>query len=358
MIDFLKKIDCQYIAPINEGACEYVLPTELHTFVENLEFYDKGGTSYIFKGRGVTDIKEWEEDEIRPGTVLVKIMRLPNEVSNESANEWIHDHSDLIKHEVRIANEVRSRLGKSVNKDCKIGRVYGNGMMMPGRPFMVMPYYEDATPLLDFAQGRDYRGTDNDARNKSTADKMKLLFDTFMGVMQLKEAGIVHRDLKPDNVIQTHGGVGDFSAKIIDLAAAVPVNANGTYEGKSLGSKTYCSPEQALNAKVRAESPIPIDHRSDLYSYALLYLRILFNAQQDKFPTLEEKLDRPVFERKVASLCDGLELGKDHFCREFLKYTPEERHLDVKDTYLTIWMGMERLCPHHNAVEPYREYWR
>jgi len=64
-------------------------------------------------------------------------------------------------------------------------------------------------------------------------------------------AGLVHRDVKPDNILLTKDGV----AKLCDLGLAKA----GPESGRSLGTPSYISPEQA-------EGIHDVDIRSDLYS--------------------------------------------------------------------------------------------
>ena len=80
--------------------------------------------------------------------------------------------------------------------------------------------------------------------------------------------GVVHRDIKPENVLLSgkHAMVTDFGvAKAIGQATA---GGGITATGVSLGTPAYMSPEQA------AGDP-HVDHRSDLYSAALLAWEML-----------------------------------------------------------------------------------
>src|SRR5207249_10685860 len=76
--------------------------------------------------------------------------------------------------------------------------------------------------------------------------------------------GIVHRDLKPGNVlIERRTGV----AKIADFGIAQfskgPESATLTSSGVAMGTLTYMSPEQKIDAK-------NVDHRADIYSLGVI----------------------------------------------------------------------------------------
>ena len=88
--------------------------------------------------------------------------------------------------------------------------------------------------------------------------------------------GIVHRDLKPENIMigRRHDG-GDW-VKVVDFGIAKTMESersqNVTTAGVSLGTPEYMSPEQFAGDK--------LDHRTDIYSLAL----VLFNMLTGQLP--------------------------------------------------------------------------
>ena len=90
--------------------------------------------------------------------------------------------------------------------------------------------------------------------------------------------GIVHRDLKPENIMvgRRHDG-GDW-VKVVDFGIAKTMEQEGggsqnlTTVGVSLGTPEYMSPEQFAGEK--------LDHRTDIYSLAL----VLFNMLTGQLP--------------------------------------------------------------------------
>jgi eukaryotic-like serine/threonine-protein kinase len=84
-------------------------------------------------------------------------------------------------------------------------------------------------------------------------------------------AGVVHRDLKPANVFLAREGDGEI-AKILDfgIAKSTATDVDGSSIGTAslLGTPSYMSPEQADGTRV-------VDHRSDLWSLAVIVFRCL-----------------------------------------------------------------------------------
>jgi len=85
------------------------------------------------------------------------------------------------------------------------------------------------------------------------------------------EAGIVHRDLKPGNVFVVRGDEDDELIKVLDFGIAKApglVDDETTRTGVMIGSPRYVSPEQARGSRL-------VDHRSDLWSLAVIAYRAL-----------------------------------------------------------------------------------
>lgn len=81
-------------------------------------------------------------------------------------------------------------------------------------------------------------------------------------------AGVVHRDIKPSNLFLAEDG-GETVLKMLDFGIAKAPRESGqtTSAGLILGSPAYMSPEQARGN--------PIDERSDLWSLAAVFYRMI-----------------------------------------------------------------------------------
>src|SRR5262249_32601607 len=93
---------------------------------------------------------------------------------------------------------------------------------------------------------------------------------------------IVHRDLKPDNIFLVRDDDREI-AKVLDFgiakAAGGAIDGSATKTGAMLGTPYYMSPEQAQGTKA-------VDHRSDLWSLAV----IVFQALTGRLPFESEAL--------------------------------------------------------------------
>ncbi len=77
--------------------------------------------------------------------------------------------------------------------------------------------------------------------------------------------GVIHRDIKPSNVMITASG----RVKLTDFGIALLIGDKRlTASQSSIGTPTYMSPEQILR-------PRSVDHRTDLYSAAVVFYEML-----------------------------------------------------------------------------------
>ncbi len=98
------------------------------------------------------------------------------------------------------------------------------------------------------------------------------------------DLGIVHRDLKPDNIMITRGRDGSDVVKVVDFGIAKAMGGEEgqkvTKTGLVVGTPEYMSPEQLAGDK--------LDGRSDLYSLALVFYRMLTGALPFQADTAQE----------------------------------------------------------------------
>lgn len=115
---------------------------------------------------------------------------------------------------------------------------------------------------------------------------------TLRGLEAIHAAGVIHRDISPDNMMITRDRRGRYQLKLIDLGLAKNLEVQSgleiTQAGIFMGKLMYCSPEQAGAIK-----DAPLDHRSDLYSFAA----VLYEMITGKPPFDSENQHGFVFKR-------------------------------------------------------------
>ena len=100
--------------------------------------------------------------------------------------------------------------------------------------------------------------------------------------------GIVHRDLKPENLFVTRDGhlkILDFGlAKRVDTVAemSAPTRSGHTEPGTIMGTAGYMSPEQVKG--------LPVDHRSDIFSFGTILYELLSGKRAFKRETNAETM--------------------------------------------------------------------
>ena len=110
------------------------------------------------------------------------------------------------------------------------------------------------------------------------------------------DLGIVHRDLKPDNIMLTNRKGGGETVKVVDFGIAKAVGGDEagqkvTKTGLVVGTPEFMSPEQL--------SGDTLDGRSDLYSLALVFYRMLigklpFEATSVQETMIKRLTDEPI----------------------------------------------------------------
>jgi serine/threonine-protein kinase len=144
------------------------------------------------------------------------------------------------------------------------------------------------------------------------------------------DLGIVHRDLKPDNIMLTRGKGGQDVVKVVDfgIAKAVGGDQSGqkvTKTGLVVGTPEFMSPEQLSGDMV--------DGRSDLYSLALVFYRMLTGKLPFDATTLQETMIKRLTDdpAKLAETRPDLTFpaGLQAVLDTALARTPPERYQSV-----------------------------
>jgi len=148
-------------------------------------------------------------------------------------------------------------------------RVFEVGEAEDGSPYLVMERL-DGYPLNVLAPL---------GHPLSPARAVAITQGVLAGLAAAHAQNVVHRDLKPENVFVLAGD----AVKILDFGIAKVMDAAGgigsrTRTGMLLGTPAFMSPEQARSAR-------DADHRSDLWSVAVMLYEILTGKQAFAAPT-------------------------------------------------------------------------
>jgi len=157
-----------------------------------------------------------------------------------------------------------------------------------------------------------------------------IFLQTAEALQAAHDLGIVHRDLKPDNIMLTRRKSGGDTVKVVDFGIAKAVGGDQpgqqvTKTGLVVGTPEFMSPEQLSGDN--------LDGRSDLYSLALVFYRMLigklpFEATSVQETMIKRLTDEPT---KLAEARPDLSFpaGLQPVLDTALARTPMERYQTV-----------------------------
>jgi len=141
-----------------------------------------------------------------------------------------------------------------------IVEVLGSGTFEE-RPYVVLELLRGET--LETRLGRQNR--------LSVKEALPIFLECADALAAAHDRQIVHRDIKPENIFLAEKPSGGEVTKLLDFGIAKlldPEQPGLTQRGAIVGTPQYMSPEQCLSDET-------LDHRSDIYSLALVLYRML-----------------------------------------------------------------------------------
>jgi serine/threonine protein kinase len=138
---------------------------------------------------------------------------------------------------------------------------------------------EDDTPyiVMELLDGEDLNTRLRREKRLPLLEAARIGFQMAKALRRAQEASIVHRDLKPANVFLARAD-DDEVVKVLDFGIArlteqseASDGGESTRSGAVVGSPHYMSPEQARGLS-------SVDHRSDLWSLAVILFRVSTGA--------------------------------------------------------------------------------
>lgn len=165
-------------------------------------------------------------------------------------------------------DEVVARFVREARILCELNhpnlvRLHEFGTLDDGSFFMAMEFVQGESLLQRIRQ-----------KGKLDLDEsLRIVHDAAMGLHSAHQMGIVHRDISPDNIMLVRDASEKEITKIIDFGIAKPLQEGQGFTATQMfiGKPEYCSPEQT---GVLPEGAM-IDHRSDIYSLAITFYKML-----------------------------------------------------------------------------------
>jgi serine/threonine protein kinase len=145
---------------------------------------------------------------------------------------------------------------------------------------------------MEFLQGEDLGTRLSQVGRLDTATTYRIVSQVARGLAKAHMAGLVHRDIKPENIFLAQEDDEEI-VKLLDFgvakSAAFSLQGMGTQAGSLIGTPAYMSPEQARGTA-------QIDHRSDLWSLAVIAYQCLTGSLPFESPTLGDLFGRIMYE--------------------------------------------------------------
>jgi hypothetical protein len=157
-----------------------------------------------------------------------------------------------------------------------------------------------------------------------------IFLQTAEALQAAHDLGIVHRDLKPDNIMLSRKKGGGETVKVVDFGIAKAVGGDQagqkvTKTGLVLGTPEFMSPEQL--------SGDALDGRSDLYSLALVFYRMLSGKLPFEATSVQETMIKRLIEEPTTLAAARPDLsfpaGLQPVFDTALARTPMERYQTV-----------------------------
>ncbi len=154
------------------------------------------------------------------------------------------------------------------------------------------------------------------------------------GLSAAHEKGVVHRDLKPENLFVTKDGhlkILDFGlAKKVEAVTAEEQTSAETGSGRTkpgtvMGTMGYMSPEQVRG--------LPVDHRSDLFSFGAILYEMLSGRRAFKRDTASDTIAAILKEEPPELTESGRNVSPalDHIVKHCLEKDRNNRFQTAKD---------------------------
>jgi eukaryotic-like serine/threonine-protein kinase len=225
----------------------------------------------------------------------------------------VHDHDAVARFNREASNA--SRITHP-----NVCAIYDFGETPDGLIYLAMEFIE-GEPLTELLQREGALPVP-----RATA----IFLQTADALQAAHDLGIVHRDLKPDNIMLTSRKTSGEVVKVVDFGIAKAVGGDQagqkvTKTGLVIGTPEFMSPEQLSGDEV--------DGRSDLYSLALVFYRMLIGKLPFEATSVQETMIKRLTDEPVTLAVARPDLtfpaGLQPILDTALARTPQERYQSV-----------------------------
>jgi serine/threonine-protein kinase len=241
------------------------------------------------------------------------VYRAVDQVSRyEVAVKLLRDVEANPEYYVRMVREARAMAALAGTSAVQ---VHGFGSDVDGVFYIVME-------LLSGVNFEEHLGRVEARGGHLAAARMVQILDPIIATLEAAhDRGIVHRDLKPSNIFlldaERGGGVRLLDFGLVKLMGARPL----TRQGMVAGSPSYIAPE------AWAGNPSKLDHRIDVYSFAVIVFRVLSGTVPFDTGDLFEKLTLVTSGKRpsLRALRPDLPPDIDYWVEQAMAIKPEDR---------------------------------
>jgi serine/threonine-protein kinase len=270
-------------------------------------------------------------NDLAPGVRISENIRLVSLLSTGGmAHVWIAEHAGLgVRVAVKfmsgeLANdpECVARFGQEAKLAARIKSAHVVNILDCATTPAGLPYI-----VMELLLGTDLEMRFQAGAALSFEESSRVLVQICKALAKVHAFGIVHRDIKPENVFLSDSD-GKVFIKVLDFGIAKDQanRASVTMPGTTVGTPSFMSPEQIFRPK-------EVDHRSDLWSTAVVAYRCLTGTlpfDGDTFGTMCLSIDHS----KVAApstLDPSLPRGLDAWFEKALSIDPAARFQSASD---------------------------
>lgn len=178
--------------------------------------------------------------------------------------------------------------------------------------------------VMEYVDGDNLRDCVNEGGPLAIEDAVRVIDQVAAGLSAAHAQRMVHRDVKPTNIMLTSDG----TAKLLDLGLARTMqmakdthDAELTQDGLGMGTASYMSPEQAMNARAA-------DARSDMYSLGCtLYYLLVGHAPFERETTVQTIVaHRESQAPRIREARDDVPASVEAIYQKMVAKTPEDRY--------------------------------